>query len=75
MELSSLKSIEEYPKISFMGDYTMEKLADDMVSWFKEKHKELCWVRQMTGESFFLLGLILFFRDICTWMMPVRWDF
>ena len=51
MELSSLKSIEEYPKISFMGDYTMEKLADDMVSWFKEKHKELTGKDIVLGKA------------------------
>lgn len=51
MELSSLKSIEEYPEISFMGDYTMEKLADDMVSWFKEKHKELTGKDIVLGKA------------------------
>ena len=41
MGLNNLKDIEEYPDVSFMGDYTIEKLADDMISWFKEKYKEL----------------------------------
>ena len=48
MELSNLKSIEEYPEISFMKDYTVEKLADEMLSWFKKKRTEL------TGEDIIL---------------------
>lgn len=38
---NSLKSIKDYPEISFMKNYTMEQLADDMLAWFKEKYKDL----------------------------------
>ena len=48
MEVNNLKSIKEYPEISFMKNYTMEQLADEMLSWFKEKRKEL------TGEDIVL---------------------
>nr|DAS19013.1 MAG TPA: baseplate assembly protein [Caudoviricetes sp.] len=45
VENSNLKSIKDYPEISFMKNYTMEQLADDMIAWFKEKYKEI------TGED------------------------
>ena len=48
MDVNNLKSIKEYPEISFMKSYTMEQLADEMLSWFKEKRKEL------TGEDIVL---------------------
>lgn len=48
MEVNNLKSIKDYPEISFMKNYTMEQLADEMLSWFKEKRKEL------TGEDIVL---------------------
>ncbi len=48
MEVNNLKSIKEYPEISFMKNYTMEQLADEMLLWFKEKRKEL------TGEDIVL---------------------
>jgi baseplate J-like protein len=48
VEVNNLKSIKEYPEISFMKNYTMEQLADEMLSWFKEKRKEL------TGEDIVL---------------------
>lgn len=41
MENGNLKSIKDYPEISFIKNYTMEQLADDMLVWFKEKYKEL----------------------------------
>lgn len=40
-----LKKIDEYPDISFMGNYTIRQLEDEMIAWFKEKKKEL------TGED------------------------
>lgn len=48
VENSNLKSIKDYPEISFMKNYTMEQLADDMIAWFKEKYKEI------TGEDIVL---------------------
>jgi baseplate J-like protein len=48
VEVNNIKSIKEYPEISFMKNYTMEQLADEMLSWFKEKRKEL------TGEDIVL---------------------
>lgn len=39
--MSSVATIESYPDISFIDDYTMAQLADDMVKWYKEKKKEL----------------------------------
>lgn len=43
-----LKAIMEYPDISFIENYTIKKLEEDMISWFKEKRKEL------TGEDIVL---------------------
>lgn len=43
--MADLKPIEEYPDISFMDNYTIQKLENDMLIWFLEKRKEL------TGED------------------------
>ena len=43
--MSDLQAIEDYPDISFIDNYTMENLVNDMISWFKEKRQEL------TGED------------------------
>lgn len=51
MALSSLKSIKDYPEISFMDNYTIEKLSDDMISWFKEKHKEVTGKDIVLGKA------------------------
>lgn len=45
MAADNLKSIKEYPEISFIDNYTISQLEDDMLGWFKEKKKEL------TGED------------------------
>lgn len=36
-----LKAIEDYPDISFIDHYTLARLEEEMVAWFKEKRKEL----------------------------------
>lgn len=51
MELSSLKSIQEYPEISFMKNYTLKQLSDDMLQWFKEKRKELTGSDIVLGKA------------------------
>ena len=51
MENTNLKGIIDYPEISFIKDYTMEKLADDMVSWFKEKYKEITGKDIILGKA------------------------
>lgn len=43
--MADLKPIEEYPDISFMDNYTIQKLENDMLIWFLEKRKEI------TGED------------------------
>lgn len=40
-----LRAISDYPDISFIDNYTISKLEEDMISWYKEKRKEL------TGED------------------------
>lgn len=45
MNIDDLKSIKDYPDISFIENYTVEKLEADMVGWFREKRKEI------TGEE------------------------
>lgn len=36
-----LKSLEDYPDISFIDNYTLEALQTDMFGWFQDKMKEL----------------------------------
>lgn len=43
--MGNLNVIDEYPDISFIDSYTLSRLENDMISWFKEKKKEL------TGEE------------------------
>jgi phage-related baseplate assembly protein len=45
MAADDLKPIEDYPEISFIDNYTIKQLEEDMVNWFKEKKKE------QTGEE------------------------
>lgn len=45
MSTNSLKAIEDYPDISFIEHYSVEKLEADMLEWFCKKKKEL------TGED------------------------
>lgn len=45
MNTDDLKSIKDYPDISFIENYTVEKLEADMIAWFREKRKEI------TGEE------------------------
>ncbi|MFW6680680.1 baseplate J/gp47 family protein [Lacrimispora sp. AGF001] len=40
--------MDDYPDISFINNYSITKLENDMMSWFKEKRKEL------TGEDIVL---------------------
>lgn len=40
-----LKVIQDYPDISFIDNYTVDRLEEEMIGWFKEKKKEL------TGET------------------------
>lgn len=44
----NLRPIRDYPDVNFIEGYTVEKLAEDMMSWFKTKKKEL------TGEDIVL---------------------
>lgn len=46
--MDDLKSIEEYPDISFIDHYTVKRLEEEMIGWFTGKRKEL------TGEDFIL---------------------
>ncbi|MCI8887927.1 MAG: baseplate J/gp47 family protein [Hungatella sp.] len=36
-----LQAIKDYPDISFIEHYTLDRLEEDMITWFKEKKKEL----------------------------------
>lgn len=46
-----LKPVREYPDISFIDSYTVERLENDMVGWFKEKRKELTGEDTIPGEA------------------------
>lgn len=36
-----LKTLEEYPDISFIDGYTLERLETEMVQWYQDKYKEV----------------------------------
>lgn len=40
-----MRTIYEYPDVSFIDHYTVTRLEDEMIAWYKEKKKEL------TGED------------------------
>lgn len=46
-----LKAIMDYPDISFIENYTVKKLEEDMISWFKEKKKELTGEDTILGKA------------------------
>lgn len=46
--MDNLKPIAEYPDISFIDNYTIQQLENDMLAWFLKKRKEL------TGEDIVL---------------------
>ncbi len=46
-----LKDIMDYPDISFIEGYTVKKLEEDMISWFKEKRKELTGEDTVLGKA------------------------
>lgn len=48
MGADNLNAIEDYPDISFINGYTVKKLEEDMISWFRKRKKEL------TGEEIVL---------------------
>lgn len=43
--MSTIKSISDYPEISFISNYTLAKLQTEMLTWFQDKYKEV------TGKS------------------------
>lgn len=49
--MSSVATIESYPDVSFIEDYTMAQLAADMVSWYREKKKELTGIEVSLGDA------------------------
>ena len=36
-----MRTIYEYPDVSFIDHYTVTQLEDEMIAWYKEKKKEL----------------------------------
>lgn len=36
-----MRTIYEYPDVSFIDHYTIKRLEDEMIAWYKEKKKEL----------------------------------
>jgi len=51
MASESIKAIEEYPDISFIENYSMNQLAEDMIQWFKDKRKELTGADTVLGKA------------------------
>lgn len=45
MNTEAIKAIQDYPDISFIDNYTIKRLEEEMISWFKQKKEEL------TGET------------------------
>ncbi len=46
-----LKPVREYPDISFIDNYTVSRLEEDMLAWFREKRKELTGEDTVLGEA------------------------
>lgn len=46
--MDELKAIENYPEVSFIENYTLSQLNEDMLKWYREKKKE------ETGKDFSL---------------------
>ena len=46
-----IKSITEYPEISFIDDYTMVELEADMIAWWKEKFAEITGKNVTLGKA------------------------
>lgn len=46
-----LKAIMDYPDISFIENYSVKRLEEDMISWFKEKRKELTGEDTILGKA------------------------
>lgn len=36
-----IKPLSDYPDLDFIGGYTLEKLENEMIGWYKEKYKEI----------------------------------
>lgn len=51
MVSEGIKAIEEYPDISFIENYSVNQLAEDMVQWFKDKRKELTGADIVLGKA------------------------
>lgn len=51
MGAGDINSIKNYPDISFINEYTVKKLEDDMISWYKQRHKELTGEDVVLGDA------------------------
>lgn len=49
--MSTIKTLQDYPDISFIGGYTLEQLYTDMLAWFLEKRKEVTGQTVVLGEA------------------------
>ena len=49
--MSTIKTLQDYPDISFIGGYTLEQLYTDMLAWFLEKRKEVTGQTIVLGEA------------------------
>lgn len=46
-----IKPLADYPDIDFIGGYTLTKLEDQMVAWYKEKYKEVTGREPVMGRA------------------------
>lgn len=51
MGAGDMNSIKNYPDISFISNYTVKKLEEDMILWYKQKRKELTGEDVVLGEA------------------------
>lgn len=49
--MSTIKTLQDYPDISFIGGYTLEQLYTDMLAWYLEKRKEVTGQSIVLGEA------------------------
>lgn len=48
---TTIKPLEDYPDISFIDNYTLERLNTDMLGWFLDKRKEVTGQTTVLGDA------------------------
>ena len=46
-----MRAITDYPAISFIGNYTIDKLEEEMIAWYQEKYAEVTGKETTLGKA------------------------